>query len=93
MGRQLIAEVGAEQDGQRSLDGEIGRAQDKIVLDLTDNTMRIYAQSRGTAPILVDANGNIDHTNAHVLVGDIEAFQSALNYLERQRQSSTGIDR
>jgi hypothetical protein len=84
MGRQLVAEVGAEQDGQRSLSSEIGRAQYKIVLNLTDNTMQIYAHERGTEPILVDTNGNIDHANARVLPGDLEAFQTALDYLQRR---------
>jgi hypothetical protein len=84
MGRQLVAEVGAEQDGQRSLSSEIGRAQYKIVLNLTDNTMQIYAHGRGTEPILVDANGNIDHANARVLPGDLEAFQTALDYLQKR---------
>jgi hypothetical protein len=93
MGRQLVAEVGAEQDGQRSLSSEIGRAQYKIVLNLANNTMRIYAHGRGTEPILVDANGNIDHANARILPGDLEAFQTALDYLQKHRQPNTGVER
>lgn len=93
MGRKLVAEVGAEQDGQRSLRSEIGRAQYKIVLNMVDNTMQIYAHDRGTEPILVDANGNIDHANARVLPGDLEAFQTALDYLQTHRQSNTEMER
>jgi hypothetical protein len=93
MGRQLVAEIGAEQDGQRSLRSEIGRAQYKIALNLTDNTLQIYAHDRGTEPILVDANGNIDHANARVLPGDLEAFQTALDYLQKHRQPNAGVER
>lgn len=93
MGRQLVAEVGAEQDGQRSLTSEIGRAQYKIVLNITDNTVQIYAHGRGTEPILVDANGNIDHANVRVLPGDLEAFQTVLDYLQKHRQSNTEMER
>jgi hypothetical protein len=93
MGRQLVAEVGAQQEGQRSLDSEIGRAQYKITLNLADNTLRIYAQGRGRAPILIDANGIIDHANACVRTGDVAAFQAALDYLQRQRPSITGAER
>jgi hypothetical protein len=32
--------------------------------------MQIYAHDRGSNPILVDANGNIDHANAHVHPAD-----------------------
>lgn len=93
MGRQLVAEVGAQQEGQRSLDSEIGGAQYKIVLNLADNTMSIYAHDRGTAPILVDANGTIDHANARARTEDIAAFQSALDYLQRQRPSISEAER
>lgn len=93
IGRQLVAQVGAQQDGQRSLDSEIGGAQYKLVLNLADNTMSIYAHDRGTAPILVDANGIIDHANAHVRTGDVAAFQSALDYLQRQRPSISEAER
>lgn len=99
MGRQLVAEVGMEHNGQpagnpkRTLAAKMGRAQYKLVLNLADNILRIYAQERGTVPILVDANGNIDHANACVLASDAAAFRSALTYLQRQRQSNIGVER
>ena len=86
LGREIVARIGEEQDGQRSVNGKV---KYRISINLTDNTMRIYARDRGEEPILVDANGNIDHANSQVLPEDVRRFQVMVDDL-RAYQQPTG---
>ena len=86
LGREIVARIGEEQDGQRSVNGKV---KYRISISLTDNTMRIYARDRGEEPILVDANGNIDHANSQVLPEDVRRFQVMVDNL-RAYQQPTG---
>ena len=86
LGREIVARIGEEQDGQRSVNGKV---KYRISISLADNTMRIYARDRGEEPILVDANGNIDHANSQVLPEDVRRFQVMVDDL-RAYQQPTG---
>ena len=86
LGREIVARIGKEQDGQRCVNGKV---KYRISISLTDNTMRIYARDRGEEPILVDANGNIDHANSQVLPEDVRRFQVMVDDL-RAYQQPTG---
>ncbi|MEL6881565.1 MAG: hypothetical protein AAFP09_13635 [Cyanobacteria bacterium J06607_10] len=56
LGREIVAHIGEEQDGQRNVNGKV---KYRISINLTDNTMRIYARDRGEEPILVDAKATL----------------------------------
>ncbi|MEL7333323.1 MAG: hypothetical protein AAFN12_13840, partial [Cyanobacteria bacterium J06560_2] len=83
LGREIVARIGEEQDGQRNVNGKV---KYRISINLTDNTMRIYAKDRGNEPILVDANGNIDHANAWVKPEDVRRFQVMVDDLRAYQQ-------
>jgi len=83
LGREIVARIGEEQDGQRNVNGKV---KYRISINLTDNTMRIYARDRGEKPILVDANGNIDHANSQVLPEDVRRFQVMVDDLRAYQQ-------
>ena len=83
LGREIVARIGEEQDGQRSVNGKV---KYRISISLADNTMRIYARDRGEEPILVDANGNIDHANSKVLPEDVRRFQVMVDDLRAYQQ-------
>lgn len=48
--------------------------------------MRIYAKDRGDEPILVDANGNIDHVHSQVVPEDVRRFQVMVDDLRACQQ-------
>lgn len=83
LGREIVARIGEEQDDQRSVNGKV---KYRISISLADNTMRIYARDRGEEPILVDANGNIDHANSQVLPEDVRRFQVMVDDLRAYQQ-------
>ena len=72
LGREIVARIGEEQDGQHNVNGKV---KYRISINLADNTMRVYAKDRGDEPILVDANGNIDHAHSRVVPEDVRRFQ------------------
>lgn len=78
LGREIVDKLGDEQDGQRKFSGKV---KYRISVNLSDNTMRIYAKDRGDMPILVDADGRIDHANSQVRPEDVKRFQTLVDYL------------
>ena len=78
LGREIVARIGEEQDGQRNVNGKV---KYRISINLADNTMRIYAKDRGDEPILVDSNGNIDHAHSRVMLEDVTRFQAMVDGL------------
>ena len=83
LGREIVARIGEEQDGQRNVNGKV---KYRISINLADNTMRIYAKDRGDEPILVDANGNIDHEYSRVVPEDVRRFQAMVDGLRTYQQ-------
>ncbi len=83
LGRQIVDMAGHEKDGKLAFEGKVNY---KIVVNLDSNTMKIYSKDRGGEPILVDANGNIDHENSRVLLKDVEKFRAALNFLQQDHE-------
>ena len=83
LGRQIVQVAGHEENSELSFKGKVNY---KIVVELDSNTMRIYSRDRGDEPILVDANGNINHERSRVTPEDITRFQSALNFLQQDHE-------
>ena len=83
LGREIVARIGEEQDGQHNVNGKV---KYRISINLADNTMRIYAKDRGDEPILVDANGNIDHAHSRVVPEDVRRFQVMVDDLRACQQ-------
>ena len=83
LGREIVGRIGEEQDGQHHVHGKV---KYRISINLADNTMRIYAKDRGREPILVDADGNIDHTSSRVLPEDVRRFQVMIDDLRAYQQ-------
>ena len=83
LGREIVTRIGEEQDGQRSVNGKV---KYRISINLADNTMRIYAKDRGDEPILVDANGNIDHAHSRVLPEDVTRVQAMVDGVRTYQQ-------
>lgn len=83
LGREIVARIGEEQDGQRNVNGKV---KYRISINLADNTMRVYAKDRGDEPILVDANGNIDHEHSRVVPEDVRRFQVMVDDLRACQQ-------
>ncbi|MEM6452514.1 MAG: hypothetical protein AAF703_19630 [Cyanobacteria bacterium P01_D01_bin.105] len=83
LGREIVARIGEEQDGQHNVTGKV---KYRISINLADNTMRIYAKDRGDEPILVDANGNIDHVHSRVVPEDVTRFQAMVDGLRIYQQ-------
>lgn len=83
LGREIVGRIGEEQDGQRHVKGKV---KYRISINLADNTMRIYAKDRGVEPILVDADGNIDHASSRVLPEDVRRFQVMVDDLRACQQ-------
>lgn len=78
LSREIVDRMGEQQGGQRNVNGNV---KYRISVNLRDNTMRIYARDRGDEPILVDANGQIDHANSRVSTEDVERFQQMVDSL------------
>lgn len=79
LGREIIKYKGEENKGSRITEGQAGY---KISVNISDNTMRIYSRKRGQEPILVDADGNIDHGAANVSQEDIRHFEKVVQSLK-----------
>ena len=79
LGREIASFAGEDQDGYRKVEGEVNY---KISINLTSNTMRIYAKDRGEQPILIDADGHIDHASARVDMADVEFFKAIVGAIQ-----------
>ena len=79
LGRVIVEQKGKESRGSRITEGQAGY---KISVNITDNTMRIYSRKSGKEPILVDANGKIDHKTAKVSQEDIDHFERVVQSLK-----------
>lgn len=91
LGRKIVSIAGIENGENLAFEG---KANYTITVNLNTNTMRITSQDRGDKPILIDANGNIDHQHSQVNAKDVEKFQAALQFLnQRQQGSAVGQDR
>jgi hypothetical protein len=70
-----------------------GQSKYRIVLDLDSNELQIFARDRGQIPILLDANGNIDHANSKVISEDVRAFEAALTMMRaHQKQATAAVE-
>ena len=82
LGRELVnSPLGENQGNQRNVNGEV---QYRISVNLANNTMSVYAKDRGDNPILVDANGQIDHVNSQATIEDVERFQQMAKAISTQ---------
>ncbi|MBE9064119.1 hypothetical protein [cf. Phormidesmis sp. LEGE 11477] len=84
LGREIANSLGEEKDGHRQVEG---KANYRIVINLASNTMRIYAKDRGDDPILIDANGQIDHAASRVVPEDVRRFQQIANRIREHQHS------
>ena len=90
LGRE-IARFGEVKDGHREVDGKV---RYRILINLNSNTMRIYDKDRGEEPILIDADGQIDHASSKVKPADVERFQAIVRKLrvyESTKESQTEL--
>lgn len=83
LGREIVEQLGDEQANMKTV---VGRVRYRISVDLSDNTMRIYDKQRGTQPILIDADGNIDHDRSQVEPEDIQRFQALVDSIQAYQQ-------
>ena len=60
-----------------------GKTTYTIILNTDTNTLKIYARDRGKDPILIDADGSIDHAKSRIHERDVQHLQNALNKLRQ----------
>lgn len=83
LGRQIVQIAGEEKDNKLEFTGKV---QYKIIVNLDTNAMQIYSKDRGDDPILVDANGRIDHEASRATKEDVEKFSAALKFLQQDHE-------
>lgn len=83
LGREIVNAIGEKNDGYRQVEGKVNYT---IVVNLSTNTMKIYAKDRGDDPILIDADGQINHAASKVVPEDVRRFQQIVSWI-REHQS------